>query len=403
MISFKKHIRIALGYFMLIAIMGVALRLFAVIDLPITYRYMVHTHSHIALLGWVYVGLTTILYFLYLKKSGISKKYTALFWATQITIVGMMFSFPFTGYALFSITFSTLFLIATYVFAFYFLKHTPNDLKTLQSYKLIRVAVWYMVLSSIGPWAVGGIMAILGNTSPWYHNAIYFYLHFQYNGWFLVALCGILFRIFEHYNISVPKKSFKRFYYLLNVGVLLTFFISILWMQPHGLFYALAIAGSVMQIGAFSMLFRKILWERFTLGNNLSRLTVSLLKFAGFCLAVKLTAQLMGSFPETAELISGTTDYVISYLHWVFLGLVSVALLSFLHHFKWIALPRVALAIYIAGFALTEFLIFYRGSMSAFNLPALPEISFWLSLASVLLLVAVGWLFAVQFKKHKYH
>ncbi|RFN60263.1 hypothetical protein [Marixanthomonas ophiurae] len=399
MISFKKHIHIALGYFVLIAIMGVALRLFAITELPITYRYIVHTHSHIALLGWVYTGLTTVLYYLFLRDSEISKKYTYLFWGTQATIVGMLLSFPFTGYALFSIIFSTLFLIATYVFAFFFLKHTPKELKSLQSYKLIRAAIWFMVLSSIGPWVVGVVMGTLGNTSPWYHNAIYFYLHFQYNGWFLVALCGVLFRLFEQHGITLSKKNLKQFYYLLNIGVILTFFISILWMQPHWFFNALAITGSALQISAFSILFGKILWERSTLKKYLSKQTGWLLKFAGFSLAIKLIAQLMGSFPTTAKIISGNIDYIISYLHWVFLGLASVALVAFLHHFKWIVLPKITLLLYLAGFILTEFLIFYRGSMSTFNLPALPDISFWLSAASVLLLLAIGWLFTFQFKR----
>jgi len=399
MISYKKHIYIALGYFVLIAIMGVALRLFAITELPITYRYIVHTHSHIALLGWVYTGLTTILYYLYLKDSGISKKYTYLFWGTQATILGMLFSFPFTGYALFSIIFSTLFLIATYVFAFFFLKYTPKELKSLQSYKLIRVAIWFMVLSSIGPWVVGIVMATLGNTSPWYHNAIYFYLHFQYNGWFLLALCGILLRLFEQHGITFSKKSFKQFYYLLNIGVILTFFISILWMQPHWLFNALAIIGGVLQVSAFSILYGKILWERSTLKKHLSKQTEWVLKFAGFCLAIKLIAQLMGSFPTTAEIISGNIDYIISYLHWVFLGLVSVALIAFLQQFRWVVLTKVSSVLYLTGFILTEFLIFYRGSISAFNLPVLPDISFWLTAASVILLLAICWGFAIQFKR----
>ncbi len=399
MISFKKHIHIALGYFVLIAIMGVALRLFAITELPITYRYIVHTHSHIALLGWVYTGLTTVLYYLFLRDSEISKNYTYLFWGTQATIIGMLFSFPFIGYALFSIIFSTLFLVATYVFAFFFLKYTPSKLKSLQSYKLIRVAIWFMVLSSIGPWAIGIIMGTLGNTSPWYHNLIYFYLHFQYNGWFLVALCGILFRLFEEHEVTLSKKNFKQFYYLLNIGVILTFFISILWMQPHWLFNALAIIGGALQISAFSILYGKILWERSTLKKHLSKQTGWLMKFAGFCLVIKLTAQLMGSFPTTVEIISGNIDYIISYLHWVFVGLVSVALVAFLHHFKLVVLPKIALVSYLAGFLITEFLIFYRGSMSAFNLPAIPDISFWLTIASVLLLFAISWFFAFQFKR----
>lgn len=62
MMHLKKQIIIGLGYFLLAATLGLLLRSFVVFDLPIDYKYIVHTHSHIALLGWVYVTLTTYLY-----------------------------------------------------------------------------------------------------------------------------------------------------------------------------------------------------------------------------------------------------------------------------------------------------------------------------------------------------
>ena len=175
--NLKLHIKIALGYFFIVALLGVLMRLFHVVDITFNYKNILHAHSHVALLGWVYTALTTLIYKLYLSKKEINKKCKVLFWSTQITIIGMLFTFPFIGYALFSIVFSTLFLLASYFFVWFFLKHTSLAQKETNSYKLIRASLWFMVLSSLGPWVLGVIMNTLGSTSPWYRNAIYFYLH----------------------------------------------------------------------------------------------------------------------------------------------------------------------------------------------------------------------------------
>lgn len=399
MIWLQRHIKIALAYFFIIALLGVSLRVFSVIDVPIHYRHIVHAHSHLALLGWVYTALTSLLYFLYLRNKSITKFYKVLFWSTQATIVGMLFTFPFTGYALFSITFSTLFLIASYLFTYLFLKYSSKTERKLPSHLLFRTALWYMVLSSIGPWALGGIMATEGTGSSWYRNAIYFYLHFQYNGWFLVALCGLFFRMLEQLGVRLSPRNFNWFYSLLQVGVILTFFISILWMEPHPIVYILAGVGGILQMVAFSILFGKVLYERFTLSVKLPATTKMFFKFAGFCLSVKLIAQFMGVFPAPAKIISGNIDFVISYLHWVFLGFVTAGLLAFLYHYRLATITKSAFRFYVVAFFLTEILIFYRGATSVFNLAPLPYLAEWLSLASLLLLMAVGWVFIENWVK----
>jgi len=120
------------------------------------------------------------------------------------------------GYALFSIVFSTLFLIASYWFS---LKNVSSVFKDRFSWKLIKASLFYLVFSSLGPWAVGGIVAPLGKGSIWYKLAIYFYLHFQYNVWFILALWGILFYIFEEAGLKFSAKKTLCFFYLLNGGI----------------------------------------------------------------------------------------------------------------------------------------------------------------------------------------
>lgn len=390
MINLKQHTQIALGYFFLAALLGVFLRLFFVTSIPANFRYLVHAHSHIALLGWVYLALSTLIYKMYFQKERKEKTYKRIFWFTQITLLGMLFTFPFTGYAALSIIFSTLFLFASYLFTWFVLKKTPEHHKKTSSYKCIKAALWYLVFSSIGPWALGAIMATLGKTSIWYKMAIYFYLHFQYNAWFILALCGILFYFLEKKGLFINKKDFIRFFYLLNSSIILTFFLSVLWAEPHWKYYTLAALGAVLQIMAFLEFFRilKSVWKdtRF----NISPFTRFLLKTAAGMLVVKILLQLLSAHPYFAELAFTYTDFVIGYLHWVFLGLITLALFAFLEMAGLLKVSKPALGIYLTGFILSEVLIFYKGTSIWLGLPFFSDYFKILFAVSSLLPLSVG-------------
>ncbi len=398
-INLKKHSKIALLYFLIIALLGVLLRVFFVASIPAEYTYLVHTHSHVALLGWLYTGLTTLIYKFYLIDLPIEKKYKRIFWFTQVTIIGMLLSFPFTGYALFSIIFSTLFLIASYFFSWLVFKHTPKEKKQTNSYKCIRIALWYMIISSIGPWALGIIMNTLGNASDLYRNAIYFYLHFQYNGWFILALFGSLFYFLEHEQISISRKVFQRFFWSINSGAVLTLGISLLWTKPHNLVYIISGLGALLQLYAFGILGKELFTFRKEIQRKCTRLFYNLLKLTALLFLAKLILQFIGAIPYFAEVIAYTKDFVIGYLHWIFLGVVSIALLGFLNHFKLIQLSKNSMILYLIGFIATEVFIFYKGTVVWLKLSFIDYYFEYLVILSCILLIAIGNIFSLQFKK----
>ncbi|MFK5982345.1 MAG: hypothetical protein QM499_05465 [Flavobacteriaceae bacterium] len=409
--NLKQQIKIAFGYFFIVALLGVFMRMFHVADITFNYKNILHTHSHIALLGWVYTALTTLIYKLFLSEKGKDKTFNKLFWSTQISIIGMMFSFPFTGYAFFSIVFSTLFLLNSYVFIWLFLKHTSSEQKQLKSYKLIRASLWLMVFSSLGPWALGIIMNTLGSTSPWYRNAIYFFLHFQYNGWFLVALLGLFFAyleknknslvlleigLFKNEGVFILEKKFKLFYNLFLVGVFLTFFHSVLWMKPSILFNALALIGSIFQFAVFIVLLESIQHFSNRLKGMLTKIENQLLKTVKLLFILKLTFQIVGSFPVIANLVSMHKDLIIAYLHWVFLGIVSISIFLFLSIFKFFSISKTNYKLYFLAFLLTEALLFGNGIFSWFG-------GFYylaLFLASAVFVVAIFRMIRAQFKNN---
>ncbi len=395
----QKHSRIALCYLLIIAFFGVILRLFYVTHISFNYRYIVHAHSHIALLGWIYIALTTLIFRMYLIKSSIELKYKKLFLFTQITILGMLLTFPFTGYALFSIIFSTLFLFASYLFMYMVFKYTSIKNKQSISYRFVRISLWYMVISSIGPWALGIIMNTVGNSSSWYRNAIYFYLHFQYNGWFIMALIGVFIYILEQQKIQLSKQKIQLFFWLMNFGVLLTFGLSLLWMKPLVVVNFISGLGGFFQLIALIILVQLIRPNWKNIINKQSQLFYFGIRLVTLLYFVKLIVQLVGSIPYFSKIISTNIDLVIGYIHWVFLGVVSTSLLLFLNYFKLTLLTKKSFLFFLIGFILTEILIFYKAFIIWKTKPLIDNYFLYLVIASCVLFIAILNILILQFKK----
>ncbi|WP_249356310.1 hypothetical protein [Maribacter sp. ACAM166] len=357
----KTHVKIAFTYFILAAGFGIVLRSIHSFEIPINYKFIVHTHSHIALLGWAYVALTTLIQTLFFQSDVQNKKYLKIFWFTEITLIGMLLTFPFQGYALFSIIFSTLFLFASYWFFWFFTKYIKQQFKQTNSYKCIKAALWFMVLSSIGPWTLGIIMSTLGAESIWYRLAIYFYLHFQYNGWMVLALFGLFLYLLEQYQIVLDKKTFKKFFWSINIGILLSFFLSTLFTHPPIILNILGAIGAILQLTAFGFLIK--LTVRLIEKQKIffSSLQIGMLKSIAFIFFIKMALQLLTALPYFANLSITYLDFTIGYLHWTFLGAITISLFFLLDYFRLLKISTKGYYIYVFGFVLTEILIFYKG------------------------------------------
>ncbi|MEP6259967.1 MAG: hypothetical protein ABJ092_00205 [Gillisia sp.] len=402
MVKLKRHTNIALGYFLLVGLLGILLRLFFIAPIPGNFRFIVHAHSHIALLGWVYIGLITLIYKMYYTEVDRSNTYKRIFWFTNFTVLGMLITFPFQGYALFSITFSTLFLFASYFLSWFFLKNIPVHYKGSNSYKCIKASLIFLIFSSIGPWAIGGVMATLGNTSIWYKLSIYFYLHFQYNAWFILALAGIFFYLLEKTGLSINKEKFRSFYLLLISAIILSFFLSVLWVNPPVIFYLLAGAGAILQIAALVKFLILILPAWRTFKNKTSPLVKLLLKITLFFLIIKVFMQLLTALPYFASLSYRYTDFVIGYLHLVFLGIISIALFAFLVQFGLLKFRKKIFLLYFTGFILSEILIFYKGIAMWLGWPFVSEYFTVLVAVSSLMPLAIGILLFQNLQNRKF-
>tara|TARA_R110002051_G_scaffold48308_2_gene95369 strand:+ start:122488 stop:123696 length:1209 start_codon:yes stop_codon:yes gene_type:complete len=387
--NLKNHTKLAMLYFTFAAALGCVLRFFKVVDIPVTYKFIIHAHSHVALLGWVYLGLTTLLYKLYLRNPEIETKYRSIFWFSQVTIIGMLLTFPFQGYALFSIVFSTLFLFASYWFSWFFFKNVPAKYNKKQSVKCAKVALVYFLISSIGPWALGGIMNTLGATSIWYRLAIYFYLHFIYNGFMIMALVAIFFYILEKQGIFMPERSFNKFFWKLNIGIVLSLLLSTLFIRPNVFYYILGGIGALAQLWALFDLVKFLKEERNAVKKLFSPFYVHFLKIIGLLWAMKMFLQLLSAVPYFADIAVTYLDFTIGYLHLTFLGVVTISLFMFLDYFQLLFVDKKLFSLYVFGFALTEVLIFYKGIISWQSTSLFASYNLVLAVASLLILLVV--------------
>ena len=103
----NKWAKIALHFLVFSAIAGVVLRYYNFTPIiGLNYKYLLHTHSHVALLGWMHLALVAALVKEFLPNE--VQKFNKILLLTIFTVLGMMLSFPFQGYAFISIFFSSL-------------------------------------------------------------------------------------------------------------------------------------------------------------------------------------------------------------------------------------------------------------------------------------------------------
>lgn len=210
----QKYYSIPLIFFFIAASTGLLLRWHFISPLEIVrYPFLLHAHSHIMFLGWIFNAFYLSYVDSYVKAKW-SSRYRWLFFSLQALVVAMLISFPLQGYGLSSIIFSTLHTIVAVVFIVRFfrdLKQTSS--KNSASAWFVKISLAFFLLSGLGPFALGFIMANGLGQSNWYYFAVYFYLHFQYNGFFLFGILGLFFKLLEERNVPVtPTKALRAGY-----------------------------------------------------------------------------------------------------------------------------------------------------------------------------------------------
>jgi hypothetical protein len=302
----------------IVACLGVVLRSFPFLNsFPLEYKNLLHGHSHFAFGGWVMpVLLALILKYFPAIALLINYKHwrniAALF---IVSAYGMLFSFPFQGYKAVSISFSTLSVFTSFYMVAIIWK-ALNNYTPSASAKFLKAGLFYLAISAIGPFATAPIIAMGEAGTPLYYNAIYYYLHFQYNGWFTFAILAVVYKILESKGVSLKGSIVFN---LFNLAVVPSFFLSVLWNQSAIVYNIIGGAAGLIQVFALIYLLKdikKLNWKWKGLGS------VFLLAIVAFVL--KIVLQLISAIPSIAVLAYQQRNITIAYLHLVLLGFISL-------------------------------------------------------------------------------
>lgn len=360
--SYKSWILCCFFNFLIASLMGLLMRYLYLFPLNINYSFLLHAHSHVAMLGWAYLLIYVLIVRFYLPKEKSNKPiYNQLFWITEFAIIGMMISFPIQGYALFSIVFSTMHILLSYVFCWLIWKDSFED-KT-SDHKMLLVAVLFMIFSTFGVWCLGPAVSMLGKQSAFYQIAIQFFLHFQFNGWFLFVVLALFLKQFED---KIEKNSFKIFFTLLIIATFLTLAFPVSWYLENILLRWINAIGVIVQVVAFiyfyKMLKSKIEWFKI----NLDPITKTVYSLALCSLFLKIGIQLLVLIPDLAEVSHQIRSFIIGFIHLTTLGVITGFLLGVLLQNKLLLqqshLLRAGVKCFVFGYIVTEVLLFLQGA-----------------------------------------
>src|SRR5690606_5415187 len=180
--------KISLVSLVIIALYGTLMRYKIAFHFPFfVQKNLLHAHSHFAFSGWVnhflYCGL--IYWIQGMLPPGRLKKYYRLLVINLLCALGMLISFTIQGYGLVSISFSTITIFISFGFFLFFikdLKRYPPINKEVKPWALTGMLL--SVIASAGPLSLAWMMATKNIIHDWYLISVYYYLHFNYNGWF---------------------------------------------------------------------------------------------------------------------------------------------------------------------------------------------------------------------------
>jgi len=384
--------KISVTFFFTIALLGSIMRLAPFSDIFFNYEHLLHAHSHVAFQGWIYTALFLLITKLYLTEDLIKKgKYKLQLILTVATILGIMIAFMVQGYAFLSILLSSLFQILNYWLTFQFFKDVKKSerVKNHQfSLKFIKVGMRLMVLSTFGPWAVGILSAKGFAGSEHFNAALYFFLHFQYNGWFTFAILGLFFWLLEHYKINFKLKEAKLFYVLITAAVIPAYTLSLLGMSFRVYFIAFGYIAATLQIVALYHFIQSLRNCFKPIIKSFNKMVVMLMQLVFIAFILKTILQFASAFPIFQQLAFQNRFLIIDFIHLIMIGFMSFFILAIFLQLSYLKsnsmLTKTGITALITGFIGSEIILLALG----LSIPLLANL-FALLTTSVLMAIGI--------------
>ena len=360
--SLTRAIIAAFILFLLAAILGLIMRLAFVVDMLdwFDYRNVQYAHSHTALLGWLFA----IFYILIVRTFELKwQKYSRLYWSLQASVLGMLLAFPVVGHTSLAILFSSLHTVLLYVFIYKVWQDVNISSHGHVPALFLRASLFFLGLSTIGTWAIGPLMTAGMKGTALYYGSIQFYLHFQFNGWFIFSLLAIFFEWLRTKNLCTTIKYGTSFLWTSVIATVLTFALAVTWSTPHFSIFMINSLGVLNQLIALFLFIKLMLHLKIQLRSSISKYIYYVLLLSFVALILKILLQSVVIFPAMALVSYTIRNLVIGFIHLLMLGGLSLFTFGMIADAVERPLNKIGTYLFISGVIVTELLLFGQGLM----------------------------------------
>ena len=387
-----KWLRLSLFNLLLVAILGVIMRYKIIYPLPwVDQKNLLHAHSHFAFAGWITQALMSLLVSYLFQKGdgGVLTRYRPVLYANLITAYGMLVTFPFMGYKFPSIAFSTLSIFTSYWFAVKYWRDL-NKLK-LKSTSILwfKAAVVFNAVSSLGAFSLAYMLAAKHIHPDQYLASIYFFLHFQYNGWFFFSCMGLL--SYQFNKMGVRENKLRKIFLLFVTACVPAYFLSALWLPIGQVIYILVVISVFLQLAGWILMLQTVRKTMAIIKKHVPVFSRWLFGLSAIALTIKLLLQSGSVIPSLSQFAFGFRPIIIGYLHLVLLGVISLFIIAYVIAFKIIFLntkTKAGVIVFVIGIIINEILLMIQGIADMSYIP-LPLVNQLLLVAAFVLLAGV--------------
>jgi hypothetical protein len=377
----KFWLKFSLINLLIVALLGLLMRYKIGFEFPFfNQKNLQHSHSHFAFAGWISHTLMVLMVGFLEKRSKkqeqrFSGKYNTILTANLICAYGMLVFFIIQGYAAFSIFFSTASIVVAYVFGYQYWKDLKMVDQSALSVNWFKGAIFFNVISSLGTFALAYMMVTKNIHQNEYFASIYYYLHFQYNGWFFFACMGLLVYFLDLKTTDSPL--YQKVFWLFFIACIPAYFLSTLWLDLPLWIYTPTVISAFLQVFAWFPFLFKVLKTKKAIFENYPFFLRYLILFVAVACSGKLLLQLGSTIPALSQLAFGFRPIVIAYLHLVLLAVISLFLLFYIYvnHFFFIRKPiKFGITLFSFGVFMNEMVLAVQG-IASFSYTIIPFVN----------------------------
>ncbi len=368
--KYGKQFWITFGLFNLciVAALGVLLRTKMVFPLEsVEFSNILEAHYHFAMNGWITFTLMVLMVYELLPENISGKPvYQWMRFGMIFTSYGMAISFIIGGYDFISILFTTLYIILAFIFVWRFTRDLIKVKPAKPIYILSICAMVSLVLSCIGPETfLGYVIAAHSMNVLLFRDTAYTYLHFQYNGFFQLAIFTLFLNFLNSKELSLKaRQHMYKVAIMLPATVIPTLFLSYLWHYPNVYVRSVSVIGCIC-LYVFLIFFYKLLGSVWGHLKLMPRYAKFLGVLSIISLTVKIILQTGTVIPYVGIIVFGNRPIIIGYIHLVMLGFVTLFLLSHFVRNNFLnaesKLTRTAILIFASGVVVNEIFLMLQG------------------------------------------